>query len=119
MKANELRIGNLVLLTKDDFKTEKEYRLDGIDIYKLDESECIDIKPIPLTEEWLLKFGFRKSDKNDEFGGYLSPYLPNGNRVRVKNNTWQSQHLEVKIEYVHQLQNLYFSLTNEELKYEL
>lgn len=67
-------------------------------------------KPIPLTEEWLLKFGFE-----EKYG-----YIKNG----VHLNTDYSLFIEDEIgfnewtadcEYVHQLQNLYFALTGEEL----
>lgn len=75
-----------------------------------------NFEPIPLTEEILLKCGAKKS--NDSFGGYII-YYPNGNGMRVKNNEWNSQHLSVKVEYLHQLQNLYFALTNEELSINL
>jgi len=104
MKANELRIGNLVLLTKDDFKTTKEYRLDGIDIYKLDESECIDIKPIPLTEEWKEKI------KDNKF-----LFIDSQGFVIFKNEYIYSFVFE-DYPFIHQFQNLYFALTNEELK---
>lgn len=78
---------------------------------------------IPLTEEWLVKFGFHKYDKNrglkeeyqkpDNFGynignyhwhdGYL--FLDGGN-----NCVW-----EIPCQHVHQLQNLYYTLTGKEL----
>ena len=71
MKANELRIGNLVYYRKEDYKVV----LIAEDLIKIDIgygavqrfeknpiiSPNIDkLKPIPLTEEWLLKFGFDK-----------------------------------------------------------
>ena len=62
MKANELRIGNWIVLVKEDIKQTRDYQLDAYDIYKASEfgdiTECL--LPIPLTEEWLIKFGFEK-----------------------------------------------------------
>lgn len=86
MNANELMIGNYVFLTKDNFKTKNVYELSSFDIYKVDESNCQDIKPIPLTEKWLLDFGFNKDYKI----GYVGKDFGN---------------------YVHELQNFYFTMT--------
>jgi hypothetical protein len=106
MEANELRIGNFILLTKDNFYTSKIYQLSGFDICKLDESNCFDAKPIPLTEEWLLKFGIinRQIWVFEIFGDNKR-----GFHISSESGEW------IFIEHVHQLQNLYFALTGEEL----
>lgn len=132
MKKQELRIGNLVL-DKDD----KVFSIYGI----LENSILIKdayigmpiewIKPIQLTEEWILNFGFTKqkvtkklySLKNLksktwfslwEVGDYVDP-----NELTFKEpKIWYSfdnNNYDVKIKFVHQLQNLYFALTGEEL----
>lgn len=77
-------------------------------------------KPIPLTEEWLLKFGFEKEydkfmfskDKLTILIREHDTFNPNG---RVYWNSWTIK--ECQPEYVHQLQNLYFALTGEELTF--
>lgn len=72
------------------------------------------IKPITLTEEWLLKFGFDKvSDIQVEcffIQGELKDFT-----LHIFDGlyVWIAYDLDVK--YVHQLQNLYFALTGEEL----
>lgn len=82
--------------------------------------EFCDFEPIPLTEEWLLKFGFEKSNNNTEFYTFdlskLSIHLKSKQYAdgRTYFNSWCI--IEKQIEYVHQLQNLYFALTQEELK---
>jgi hypothetical protein len=109
MKASELRIGNYVYfedeLLKFDF--EMGWNFDYI-------------KPIPLTEEWLLKFGFEKKYQTFEFKGLNI----DGTVVHFSFDKWCSEYdiencdfIEIPAEckYVHQLQNLYFALTNEEL----
>jgi len=142
MEANELRIGNWILLEKDGIK--KEYQMDsGFDIYKADESNCADISPILLTEEWIKKFGFYPATRMNsgwerEFGGsgpvkeaIISIHLSNDNIK--KNNPAMCEYKEVRLwdahvktnythnyfkcEYVHQLQNLMYALSGEELTY--
>jgi hypothetical protein len=71
-------------------------------------------KPIPLTEEWLLKFGFIKTDY-DNFKYYHKGLFQI--KHGIKSYWYQSGDLPVKIEYVHQLQNIYFYLVGEELTY--
>ena len=111
MKANELRIGNWVKLPH----VEKP-----IQVFIIDTTETTTktkAEPLPLTEEWLLKFGFAHTHNT-----------PHPNRVFMKSWTegyfeleeivnyfWGGSDYSVELEYVHQLQNLYFALTNEEL----
>lgn len=116
MKASELRIGNwlqrldgsLFQVNEHDFK-----------ILAHDLPDNLHPKPIPLTEEWLLKFGF-------EMDG-------NSSRLKINNRGWiwfhhrkngvycelgtigHYQFSPVDCQHVHQLQNLYFALTGEEL----
>ena len=106
MEANELRIGNLVS-TPDEQYHKWEFSHHDFDYYRMEE-----ITPIPLTEEWLLKFGFAKDEQTlDLFGNYDSWIERNGMELYLKSETMQK-----KIEYVHQLQNLYFALTGNELE---
>ena len=123
IQANELRIGNIVKPIISRFN-EKYLIIESISFdeinmnfrpYRLD-----SIEPIPLTEEWLLKLGFTKHHadyfndviyiknvpNNNEFEWGLYPNKI-GSGIQVKNGKL--------LKYVHQLQNLYFSLTGEEL----
>lgn len=82
-----------------------------------------NIKPIPLTEEWLLKFGFDAPDINDD--EYELNDTKNELTIRISfyGETFltdmRSQDClyvrHKKMQYVHQLQNFYFALTGEEL----
>ena len=119
MKANELRIGNLV---KTDNSTKNYTDIEIVDLEILKEifngSEFYN--PIPLTEEWLLKFGFAKQCD------YLYFDFENGNisfndeikkGISLCIGTYCSSGLAFEnIKHVHQLQNLFFALTGEELK---
>lgn len=101
-----------------------------IDIHDLIEIESgtIQVVGIPLTEEWLLKFGFEEDPSNNFFSFYLSDYDEN-EFSRQRMDYWFRDEFSaaelcragvcfkrVKIQYVHQLQNLYHALTGEELK---
>lgn len=121
MKANELRIGNDINIggsTIDTYQTFKPTKV-TINILKAIIEENIDrpdailsmFQPIPLTEEWLVKLGFKfNSDSNvysiDNFFIYTEAY----NKIIITYDC-----LMRSIGYVHQLQNLYFALTGEEL----
>ena len=77
---------------------------------------CDVVSGIPLTEEWLLKFGAKELKPRR---GILKEFvlktvrleLSNGHNIYYKNS-------KVIIDSVHQLQNLFFSLKQTELKYE-
>lgn len=74
------------------------------------------IKPIPITKEWMVKFGMLDIQWCYMFGEY-SPYglidleLGGYGFVLLKDGFYLH-----KIEYVHQLQNLYFALKGTELE---
>ena len=108
IQASELRIGNWVT---DEFKdarklisvekTAVEFEHGIRNIYK-------NLKPIPLTEEWLEKFDWEKEGiYYDSFEKSFYVFSGLGDP--------SSYGKKVKLEYVHQLQNLYFALTGEEL----
>ena len=139
MKKEELRIGNWY----QSVKWNVPVKCDLTDLYNLsanadgaDDDPPIDemFEPIILTEEWLLKFGFidyrtlpnkitKKAFYDIKAGIYLSYdgkykhtkfrilYNPNTNTFQVVSPANNS----IILKYVHQLQNLYFALTNNEL----
>jgi len=113
MKANEIRLGNYLEMLGKVRKVECISNLPARkEMYWLACENMIDTKiihfsPIPLTEEWLLKFGFTENSyynlKSTGGTDYIFGY-------KKQNYT--------SLRYVHQLQNLYFALTGEELTYE-
>lgn len=116
MKSNELRIGNYVLFS--GFET----RIKPYDFSKqcrgLNGSEMPNIEPIPLTEEWLLNAGFEKLtsiEKGFKSNSYTYSrgysFIIHFNNGLLSTNFWQGNEKK----YVHELQNLFFSLTGEEL----
>lgn len=80
----------------------------------------INIKPIKLTEKWLIDFGFKKVDKNKYIlpvmnKGRICAYLKSDIEIELENYNGDGFGYP-KVSYVHQLQNLYHSLTGKELK---
>ena len=74
------------------------------------------LKPIPLTEEWLIKFGL-KQDSTDKYW-YFSPTYNKFYPLYERGIYWGFNGLGLSVnemQYVHQLQNLYFALRGEEL----
>jgi hypothetical protein len=126
MKATQFRIGNLVSW-KD---SGKEFK---ITLQSLYEGANLDWKPMPITKERLLSFGFKEvemsigdfvltiqKDKGGGIGEY-SIWVDFGienetNKISIS-LVCDSQWLITKNKYIHQLQNLYFALTQKELKY--
>lgn len=114
MEAKDLRIGNWFLADTEEnnFK-----QINANEILDFNDDPLDDYyKPIPITEEWLLKFGF---DGKDYF---TDLHLKSNNyEFHYGNNELAIVQFEfgygmfVKIKYVHQLQNIYFALTGEEL----
>ena len=116
MKAQELRIGNLIYSHSRLFPTEiikvKPYVID----WQLKYSELKNFEPIPLTEEWLLKLGF---DFGSDFIGecfFIEFDDKNDFFIHIENDKFYYNYDEIEIKHVHQLQNLYFALTNNELE---
>lgn len=120
MKANELRIGNYIEFNNSIDVKIIAINIEFISFWKDDNFNFIfnsknQFNPIPLTEEWLLKFGFNNDIKINLYQFQdLSIVWPSENFFL---NTWKDELVYgvEKIKYVHQLQNLYFALTGDEL----
>lgn len=123
MKASELRIGNKVNFLDKPLSLRPEdlvFFADGITIFE----------PITLTPEWLIKAGFEKlvgvfEARGLGHGAIYNILNPDSSVTTLVNNpekgfwyieSW-GQLGHVKLYHVHQLQNLYFALTGEELQF--
>lgn len=117
----ELRIGNLLKFGNIVCAV---CEIDGNSFRVLDDegiqykNTWADLKPIPLTEEWLIKFGFNKTLLE-----FANRYVLNGICIfetlslnRKREGFYAVAHINVYLTSVHQLQNLYFALTGEELE---
>ncbi len=152
MKAEELRIGNLmadahgllckvVEIQEDGYKTQPINPLQQIPVFQSGDSIKPRV-PIPLTEEWLIKFGFERNEddyyqKESESGDWVFleelfgswcvsvPYIwietvPEERRKEAglfaeSKYVYNMVNGDGGFDTVHSLQNLYFALTGEEL----
>lgn len=125
IQPNEIRIGNLVLCEGKEAQVECVRRGEiivgqtGKTVYFL--ARMTDIKPIPLTEEVLLRCGFESSsiDELDPNGIFLFMDLGLITLDQSECKTYLTDQATgtLRIEFLHQLQNLFFALTGEELEY--
>lgn len=125
IKSEELMIGNYI----ESYGEISEITLIGTEgvsaKYDVENGKCTvrfsnpNLLPIPLTEEWLIKFGF---DKSFDSSFYIL-ILPHKYKVYISISfemysyqVCQSGNgFSVDIKHVHQLQNLYYVLTGEQL----
>ena len=119
MTQKELRIGSFVNYF-DDGEYSIISTLDWGYVHLKDASsiEYRFIKSIPLTEEWLVKFGFKYKKKYDAFVKTINKcneFIIAKNVGKKENYYLCDIDIETELKNVHQLQNLYFALTNEEL----
>ena len=116
LRSRELMIGNFVKQKYDDKQIEI---VNGAMIHN-----AHMFYGIPLTEEWLIKFGFENKGHGSSDNIYYKQeeFLNWGHRVIMSDiaivlqhgfmNQWSEL---ASLKYVHQLQNLYYSLCFEEL----
>lgn len=115
MKSTELRIGNILAEKDNDIFELSGFYLHQLTIEENTKGIITSHKPVLLTKEWLLKLGFFK---------YNNAYVlekPKENTMDFSFSVWQdmtynSSEFPVKLDYVHQLQNLYFALSGYELQ---
>jgi hypothetical protein len=111
ISENELRVGVYILYCEKVFKVDAEC----INMHWGDDLDDA-YRPIPLTEEWLLKFGFEKQiDDYYYFYGYYASFDADLPMWFGQEGCCQKETIKENIKYVHQLQNLWFGLTGEEL----
>jgi len=127
IQTNEIRIGNSVFYNGDKNEigvvTEIKQSFDPIiqyvgingrqDLYY----QTKHIKPIPLTEEWLVKFGFYKVESYvyDIEVAHDKNISLNTNEIICFIGSGLNWEVIKYPKYVHSLQNLYFELTGQEL----
>lgn len=131
MEAKDLRLGNLYRYLHEESESIHTVDIDFLKTqlaYDEDTEDEVFCRgwhacPIPLTEEWLLKFGFEQRNGitiwmktiqyHDENYPVTLQFTNNGTAMQIARLGIGSAC--APCEYVHQLQNLYFALTGEEL----
>lgn len=109
----QLRIGNLVLSNGTTSIVDR-----------IDQTKQAD--PMPITEEFLQRFGFKMDDNYNYWTSIVTHYLE---LIRVRGDYYpiyaeigelshqEEQRVSLRsIRYIHELQNLYFTLTGQELE---
>lgn len=107
MKATGVMIGNYL-------------KNEGV-IVKIDARSIFDMfndnqkyEPIPLTKYWLTKLGFDRKGSSFWYKGYDYTIDTSGG-IFIVHSDYVSVAYGIEVKYVHQLQNLFFALTGEEL----
>lgn len=129
INTKELRIGNYVNLFKgiDDDGSDwvlcevlmvSPNKVDLIDplISQIFRSDIYSITPIPIAEEWLIKFGFT-GRVDFKWKNNIGIQIVDGKfyfALKDMGNVFFHSIIECK--YVHDLQNLHFMLTGKELE---
>lgn len=147
IQANELRKGNLVsfginevvYLTVETigengingkYNIDEDFVAEGVEYSPyFDEYKFKDIDPIPLTPEILEQAGLYTPNSRGqlEIGSNTISFRAMLNEAKEGNITFEiiteeienSFFLPVKVKHLHQLQNIYFALTGEELEINL
>lgn len=132
MKASELRIGNLMVaydgllcrvirIDTEGYVTEPIKPFENIPIFQT--MNVIKPRlPIPLTEEWLLKFGLNSHNlENGFYDGTCIGHYPKSDGWYFVVDSYDDgygglNYTTKEIKYVHELQNLYFFWNDKELE---
>ena len=144
MKAQELRLGNYTqdqdgnVLVVDGLESDKiDFKV--VDRSKFPLKDGWKAEPIPINQDWLKKAGFEYAeglrmlvmqpefelcgpdDYEDSVYHHIFFYHSGDSFGFEVSNEWgeTGNAMLSKIKYVHQLQNLYFALTGEELRLQL
>jgi hypothetical protein len=134
-KTKEFRIGNLMgcslqpdaifkvcALSENSISIECERHLDSITVPT---SDSVSLNRIILTRAWLLHFSFKPSfvlpkgtNHEDSIRWTMHIGQVNGRYLDIiETEGGQFYYNRTRLDYVHELQNLIYALTGQELKY--
>jgi len=117
MNTSEFRIGNIVqegtvVEVKHNYLRVK-YKLDNRDRISL--IEDAEINPEPISEDWFIKLGFVPHSTNPYWFRKKQVCISVLGFVELIYSDFQLVRLEIKVQHIHHLQNLYQALVGEEL----
>lgn len=123
MNGGEFMFGNYVLYGPDnELACIKELNKETVVFICGDTDTYDQVKPIPLTEEWLLRFGFYAEDettwwdiKPRQIGNLAKLKIHNFNPIS-ETGIFLDDKYGIHIKHVHQLQNLYLLVRGKKLK---
>jgi len=111
INPQELRLGNLFILPNGDYGkiSYHEIRLLVVSTSKP------NYQPVKITQDIISKSGF---DDHNKLGDCIIGYYGD-DFIKDVYSFMYKRSLIVKVQYLHQLQNLYFALTGKELEVNL
>jgi len=128
MRANELRIGNLInyrIVDKMDERQEwievSEIDYNDLRILGIKDEINQDYQRIELTEKWLERLGFsviNESSAGRRYGYVIDGIFSSDLTFTFWKTTKEAGKFfrgDLELKSIHQLQNLYFALTDKEL----
>ncbi len=101
LQINEVKIDNYVTSSKGDI-----FQISTGAFCLYHQNKEWDVLSIELTEEWLFRFGFKKLVNDWQIKGLI---------IHTRKRGFVVNKRIAIIKYVHQLQNLYYALTQTEL----
>ena len=124
MQAKNFRIGNLL--------TSKQWcgvgEIDGIEniengfelkvrgyVHKWEEGKYFDLTPIKLNYSWLENFGFNRVGSNYALDNGKFHMVVRTNKI-TNELVFRANNYTMKLEYVHELQNVFFAISKTELQ---
>ena len=123
IQLQELRIGNYVeYRIQDELDDRKEWWelsiIDSTDLQILEIGIYDDYRAIPLTEEILLKFRYKKIRDNEFlFDNHFIIFIKESEIDFCLFNSEGNDFFVCEIQFAHELQNLHYSIRKEELKF--
>jgi len=117
INKTDLRIGNSVMYDNRIFQISAitdEFPLLNTAEFGIGVVDWNNIHPIPITEEALVKMGFEK-DLREVLNEI---YKLNKFSYNTKSKIWYYKWNRIEIDFIHQLQNIIYTLTQTELSYE-
>ena len=123
--SKDLKAGNYVL-HRGEIKPIWQVRYNAVDfLIGFDKNEnpfyqswkLVAIEPIQLSEEILLKCGFVENGDTSQF--HLEGQIVSYNKLDGVHFWIMGTDKCIRVKHLHQLQNLYFALTGQELNIEL
>jgi hypothetical protein len=127
IQANELRVGNWIdfISTPGEYEQVSDINTKGLKWHTINRISIEDIKGIELSSDILKKAGFDVDDDNILYLSMYSPGHPSarfclesngeGFTLRSRYETYNEHARFIHLKYLHQLQNLFFALTETEL----
>lgn len=134
IKAEELRVGNRVLVNRFEDDDPWETTVEEIEAMHITASliprggtwvKYEDLNPIPLTPEWLERLGFTTDGAGDDnhneplWNHPNTSYQFSDGSLVYNGESYDDWHDIGSVDYVHQLQNLFYWVTGEELQINL